>query len=182
MHTLASIIEGILWFKGQPVEIADLARITKKTQSEIETALAELKTTLDGHGITLVMNDHEAELCTHTELGTLLSQLQKEEMEKPLSRASLETLAIIAYNDGIMRSEIDYIRGVNSTFILRALEMRGLVEKKINPDDKRSMVYYPTLEFLKSLGVPHASAFPQYQELKDKLTALKQTSEHEVLE
>lgn len=178
--SLASIIEGILWYKGQPITFVDLARITKKTESEIKRALAELRTNLEGRGIMLVTNENEAELCTHSELATMLAQLQKEEMEKPLSRASLETLAIVAYNDGITRSEIDYIRGVNSTFILRALEIRGLVEKKPHADDKRAMVYYPTLDFLKSLGVDSAASFPRFDELKEKLVELKKQSADEM--
>lgn len=174
---LSSIIEGILYYKGQPVTIKELAKMTKQKEPAIRQALESLCEKLSGHGLAVVVNEDKAELCTHTELSEMIATLQKEELEKPLTKASIETLAIVAYSNGIGRSEIDYIRGVNSNFILRSLEVRGLVEKKTNPNDKRSFVYHPTIDFLKSLGKDSVHDLPDYQVLQDKITQLQETED-----
>ncbi len=170
---LSSIIEGILYYKGQPVTVKELSKMTKQKESAVHAALETLREKLSGHGLSLVVNEDKAELCTHTDLSDMMAQLQKEELEKPLTKPSIETLAIIAYSNGVARSEIEYIRGVNSTFILRSLEIRGLVEKKSNPNDKRAMLYYPTIDFLKSLGKEQVADLPDYQSFQDKILNLQ---------
>jgi segregation and condensation protein B len=72
---------------------------------------------------------------------------------KDLGKAGLETLSIILYQGPISRAEIDYIRGVNSNFILRNLLIRGLIERVENPHDQRSFLYKPTLELISYLGL-----------------------------
>jgi segregation and condensation protein B len=176
---LSSIIEGILYYKGQPVSIKDLVKLTAQKESAVREALDELRNNLKGHGLSLVVNESKAELCTHADLADMMAKLQKEELEKPLSKPSIETLAIIAYSNGVARSEIEYIRGVNSTFILRSLEVRGLIEKKSNPNDKRTMLYYPTIDFLKTLGKEQSSDLPDYESFQEKISRLQENSQNE---
>ena len=72
---------------------------------------------------------------------------------------------IIAYKGPLARIEIDYIRGVNSAFVLRNLTMRGLVERIENPKDARSWLYRVSFEFLKYLGLRSIEELPHYMEL-----------------
>ena len=176
--SLSATIQGILYYKGQPVSIKELAKITKQKEPAVREALDELRSNLDGHGLSLVVNESKAELCTHADLADMMAKLQKEELEKPLSKPSIETLAIIAYSNGVARSEIEYIRGVNSTFILRSLEVRGLIEKKSNPNDKRTMLYYPTIDFLKSLGKEQSSDLPDYDSFQEKISSLQEDNQN----
>ena len=104
-----------------------LAEILKVGQVEINEGIENLKASLSARGIVLLSNDDEITLGTAPELSEMIGALQKEELNKELSKASLETLSIVAYKNGATRAEIDYIRGVNSSFTLRALSMRGLV-------------------------------------------------------
>jgi segregation and condensation protein B len=78
----------------------------------------------------------------------------------------LETISIIAYKGPVSRAEIDYIRGVQSNFILRNLQIRGLVEKITNEKDHRSFLYRPTFELLQFLGVSRIEDLPEYDKVK----------------
>lgn len=88
--------------------------------------------------------------------------MRKEELSKDLSKASLETITIILYKNGATRSEIDYIRGVNSSFILRNLAIRGLVEKVPSPDDSRKITYRPTFDLLSYMGVTRIEEIKEF--------------------
>ena len=92
----------------------------------------------------------------------MIEELCKEELSRDLGKAGLETLSIVLYRGPITRSGIDYIRGVNSTFILRNLLIRGLVEKIPNPNDQRSFLYRATFDLLSHLGIPRVEDLPEY--------------------
>ncbi len=169
MH-LSSTIEGILFFRGEPATIKELAKMCKKTEGEIRDALKELEQNLAGRGVQLVTAEDTVTLATAKELSSLLEDLRKEELNKELSKATLETLSIVLYKNGATRSEIDYIRGVNSSFILRNLEMRGLVGKREDPNDARRYIYAPTIETLSYLGVAKIEELPEYEKIKETLS------------
>ncbi|MCX6717916.1 MAG: SMC-Scp complex subunit ScpB [Candidatus Taylorbacteria bacterium] len=73
------------------------------------------------------------------------------------------------------RAEIDYIRGVQSTFILRNLMIRGLVEKITNPKDQRSFLYKPTFELLSYMGITKIEDMPEFKEAKAEIENYKNT-------
>src|SRR3989344_2266540 len=110
---LESKIEAILFFKGEPISREKLASILKVSKEEIRDALESLRINLENRGIVLQENGTEIMLGTHPEMSAIVENLQKEELNKELSKASLETLSIILYKNGANRAEIDYIRGVN---------------------------------------------------------------------
>src|SRR3989344_4135733 len=108
---LESKIEAILFFKGEPMSREKLASILKVPKNEIGEALESLKNSLANRGIVLQENGDELMLGTHPDMSAVIENLQKEELNKELSKASLETLSIILYKNGANRAEIDYIRG-----------------------------------------------------------------------
>ncbi len=169
--TLESKIEGILFAKGDPVTVAELAKWLGTSKDDVTNALANLETNLAGRGITLVRKNDELMLGTNPLLTNVIETLRREELSKELSRASVETLAIIMYKNGVTRSEIDYIRGVNSSFILRNLAIRGLVEKVPYPGDNRKFVYRPTFELLQNMGVNSIEKLPDYARFHETLSA-----------
>ncbi len=162
-------IEAILFWKGESVSIKKLADILKVSDEEIKSALENLKNNLANRGIVLLQNDGEVMLRTAPELSDLLEELQKEELNKSLSKATLETLSVVLYKNGVSRNEIDFIRGVNSSFTLRALSVRGLVEKITDPNDSRRFIYKPSFELLSYMGVKSVEELPQYKETLDAL-------------
>lgn len=160
-------LESLLFYKGEPVSLSELAKLTKQTPEACAQALQELQQQLESgqRGITLVATGEEYELTTSAHMATRIHELHTEELTKDLSKAALETLSIILYRGPIRRSEIDYIRGVNSQFILRMLSIRGLIVRTSDPKDERAFSYAPSIDLLKLLGVTEPSALPDFAEV-----------------
>lgn len=163
-------LEAILFFKGESISIKKLSSILEISEEEIKEAIQNLKNNLENRGIVLLEKENEISLGTNPEISTLIENLQKEELNKELSKSSLETLSIILYKNGVSRSEIDYIRGVNSSFILRALSVRGLIEKSLDPKDTRKIIYKPSFELLSFMGVKNVEELPDYEKVNTSIS------------
>lgn len=168
---LQSKIEGFLFWKGEPVEKKELAAIFSSNISSINEACAKLREDFLNRGVRLLETDDSVEIRTHESLEKIIEQFNKEILSKELSKAALETLAIVLYKNSVTRSEIDYIRGVNSTFTLRALAMRGLVEKYVDQKDTRKILYKPTIDLLGYLGIDTTAKLPSYEEINSILNS-----------
>lgn len=160
--SIGARIEAILFFKGEPVKIGFLTQALKESEQDIYAGLDMLETELMGRGIQLIRNGDEVTLGTTRVMGALIEGLIKEELSKDLGKAGLETLAIVLYRGPVARSEVNYIRGVNSNYILRSLLVRGLIEKD-ESSSARSTVYRPTFELLSYLGVSKVEDLPEYE-------------------
>lgn len=177
MEQHALQIEALLFWKGEPVSRAWLAKSIGISDEEVSVTLTHLSETLKGRGVTLVIKDDEVMLGTDPSTSALIEKLTKEELQKDLGKAGLETLSLVIYHGPIARRDIDYIRGVNSNFILRNLLVRGLVEKVTNPSDQRSFLYKPTFELLSLLGLSKIEEIPEYAAVRAELDAFKQQKE-----
>ena len=182
--TLDAKIEAILFFKSEPVSISALSKILHADEQEIITSIGILKEKLYGRGIALLSKNEEVLLGTTAEASVLIENLMKEEISRDLGKAGLETLSAVLYQGPITRAELDYIRGVNSTFILRNLLIRGLVEKIPNPKDQRSFLYRPTFELLAHLGITRVADLPEYDTVRNEIAAfhITETEKDEPLE
>ena len=173
-------IEAILFWKGEPISRKKLSEVLHANQTEINEAIEKLKENLINRGIVLQEKENEITLGTSPELSDLFENMQKEELNKDLSKASLETMSIVLYKNGVSRAEIDYIRGVNSSFILRALSIRGLVEKSIDPTDSRRYIYKPTFDLLSYMGVKSVEELPDYNEVNASIETAARNLEEEL--
>lgn len=169
---LESKIEGLLFYKGEEIEVKKLAELLKVSENEIEEGLKKLETSLSKRGLVIVRNGNSIVLGISKELSPIIESIRKDEITKDLSKASLETLSIILYKDGVSRSEIDYIRGVNSSFILRNLLIRGLIEKVTDPKDNRRLLYHITFELLSYLGLTSIDQLPNYTNVRQELETI----------
>ncbi len=176
---LPKAISAILFYQAEPTTVKRLAELLKRTEGEVRDALLTLESTLASTGLRLVQNDDAVTLGTAPEASALIEAITKEELSKDLSKAALETLAIVLYKGPITRSEIDYIRGVNSTFILRNLLVRGLVEKVENPNDQRSFLYKSTFQLLEYMGIAKIDELPDYHDAIAQLGAFVVTKQEE---
>lgn len=167
--TLDAKIEALLFFKGEVMKRKELGKLLGADENDIENALCELKKNLSQRGIELMRNDDEAMLATSPEMSDLIEQLRKDELKRDLGKAGSETLAIVLYKGPITRAEIDYIRGVNSVFILRNLLIRGLIEKTQNTADQRSFLYKPTMELFSFLGINNIEELPEFDKIQEEL-------------
>jgi len=179
MSPLSANIQAILFFKGEPVTIGFLAKTLGVREEEISNAVLELSDALGGSGLTLLSMDDSVVLKTGKEQAHLIEQLRKEELSKDLGKAGLETITILLYRGPSTRADIDYIRGVNSTYTLRALSIRGLVEKVPNPKDARSNLYKPTFELLSFLGISKVEELPNFEELRTSINAFETSNDTE---
>jgi segregation and condensation protein B len=173
-------IQAILFYQAEPMSVGRLTKLLKKSEEEVHTALMALRETLTQTGLALVENGNEVMLATSPAASSLIEAITKEELSKDLSKAALETLAIVLYKGPITRAEIDYIRGVNSNFILRNLQVRGLVEKVDNPQDQRSYLYKATFALLEHMGVTRITDLPEYNMTTETLGAFLSAKEVEV--
>lgn len=177
---LKSVIESLLFISGAPISESRLLKLLKAKEGQLnfeglnaESVLTCLKDTQseyeqNGRGLRLVEKDGEWQMTSAPENSEIVGNLIKSEFEEDLTKASLETLAIVAYKSPVSRAGIDDIRGVNSSFILRNLLIRGLIERIDNPRDARSYLYRPTFDFLKHLGLSKIDDLPNFNELNKK--------------
>ncbi len=174
MLTLDAKIESVLFYKGEPVPHKELAAILKVSLEEVREGIAHLRERLQASGLALIENENEVGLFTSPEAGKLIEDIRKDELSKELSKASLETLSIILYGEDMTRSDIDFIRGVNSSFIVRNLLIRGLIERKVHPGDARKFVFVPTLALLAYMGVERLEDLPDFEATRQKLKDSKE--------
>ncbi|MFA6601852.1 MAG: SMC-Scp complex subunit ScpB [Candidatus Paceibacterota bacterium] len=170
---LARKIEAILFWKAEPVTFSKLAKLLETTEESVKVAVGQLEKAVESRGLTLVQTEKEITLGTAKDLSSLIESLAKEELSRDLGKAGLETLSIILYQGPIARADIDYIRGVNSQFILRNLLVRGLIERVDNPKDARSFLYKTSLELLSHLGLSKIEDLPEYEQVRRDIEGFK---------
>ena len=164
---LKSIIESLLFASGEPLKIGKISRICATGKPETENAILELSAEYEssGRGLRIIRKNDEAQMATNPQNAPVVEQLIKGELTESLSPAALEVLSIVAYRGPVARSSIESIRGVNSSYTLRNLLMRGLVERKENPRDARAYIYEITFDLLRHLGIDEIKKLPDYETL-----------------
>ncbi|MBI2108608.1 MAG: SMC-Scp complex subunit ScpB [Parcubacteria group bacterium] len=179
MSNLEQKIEAILFLKAEPVRIAFLAKHLKVAEEEVKEALLLLEKNLEGRGVRLLFKEDTVMLGSAPEHGELLAEITKAELTAELSRAALETLTLILYRGPINKSNIDFIRGVNSQFILRNLLVRGLIERIVDEKDKRILLYRPAFELLQYLGITRISQLPEYETVQNEVKVFEETFQNQ---
>ena len=166
---LPMILESILFVHGEPMPLDRMCAIADAGPDAVREALAILGKSYEGRGIMLIEKDGSWQLGSHPAHARYVEALVKGEFGAVLSRVALETLAVVAYKGPISRANLEYIRGVNSSFTLRALLMRGLIERVDHPADARAHQYRTSIDFLKHLGLARMEDLPRYQELSQEV-------------
>lgn len=148
------------------MSVKQLAGLIKKDSADIKKAGDEL---VEEHkelksGVQIIKNGSKYQMVSSPENSKLVSDFINDETTGELSRPSLETLTIIAYRGPIAKLELDRIRGVNCSLILRNLLLRGLVEVKYRKEDEEP-IYSVTLDFVRFLGINDVNELPDYERL-----------------
>lgn len=167
-------IESILFYKGEPMSVKELADIFDVNSSEIKKSLKTLEEKLQNRGIKLISLEDKVMLGTTKEMSEIIEKIRKEELTKNLGKASLETLTIVLYKSPISKPDIDYIRGVNSSTILRSLLVRGLIKREESPKDKRTYLYTPTIDLITFLGLKKIEELPEYEKITQSIDEFKE--------
>jgi segregation and condensation protein B len=163
-----SALEALLFVSGEPLLPEELSGISGRSIEDVQAGLAALEKALAerGSGLRLLRGQRgEVQLTTTPEQGATVEAFLKAGMREQLTSAAAETLAIIAYRGPLHRAGIEAIRGVNSSFTLRLLTMRGLLERSPSRKDSRVFLYRLTTEFLRQLGMRSVEELPEYASL-----------------
>ncbi len=169
MNQLATQIHSLLFVASKPMSIKQLAKFTNSSETEVTNSLQELAEYCQNSGVVLLDTGSQFQLATASENTNLITDFLNSDLREQLTDATAEVLAIIAYRQPISKAEIESIRGVNSQYSVRALLMRGLIEKITNPNDARSNYYQITTEFLQQLGISSINDLPSFEELTNAI-------------
>ncbi|MFT5280812.1 MAG: segregation and condensation protein B [Flavobacteriaceae bacterium] len=172
-------IEAYLFIKSEPVSLKSLIAFFNIPEEELLVGLNTLKESLSGRGIGLVEHTRGYYLSTNPLLSEMTQGLLDADMNAPLTPATIETFAIILYNEGASKGEVDYIRGVNSTQTIRTLLIRGLIERHIHPEDKRMYTYTATPDALSYLGLSSIDELPDIKIIQDKFHNYEEIAQKE---
>ena len=163
--SLEARLEALLFAAAEPVTVRRLAQALGVSLAEAEAALRRLESALQSRGIRLQHHRSRWQLTTAPETGALVAGFLGLEATHRLSRAALETLAIIAYRQPVTRPQVDAIRGVSSDGVLRSLLGKGLIEEVGRSEGPgRPILYGTTALFLETFGLPSLEALPPLED------------------
>jgi segregation and condensation protein B len=178
---LSSKLEAVLFVAGDPVQVPELASILTERPETVAEALEQLRLRYvdTNAGLRLLQSPEGIQLVTAPEAQPAIESFLTASMRERLTAAAAETLALVAYRGPISRAGVEAIRGVNSSFTLRVLALRGLVTRELHPTDRRSYLYRLSADFLRHLGVTRMEDLPDYQALKAHAGMTKLVTEAE---
>ena len=167
---IAQQLESILFVCSKFLKKSKLCAVLNCSEAELDNAIVELKKQyLERHsGVALMQDGDRIQMISAPESSTVVKKYVQEERTGELTRPSLETLAIIAYRGPITKAEIELIRGVNCSLILRNLLIRGLIAERSDAK-KGVMIYQVTFEFMQYLGVKELKELPDFEKLNRDL-------------
>jgi segregation and condensation protein B len=166
INDLKKHIESLLFIVGEPMSLKNLLRVLEVSEEEVKSAIESLKSDFSSQnrGLTIIENAENYQLTTSPASSDIISKYLKETLKEDLTPASLETLAIISYKGPMTRPEIDNIRGVNSSFIIRNLLIRGLIERDLDVKKANAYVYKISFDLIRKLGLEKIEQLPGFQE------------------
>jgi segregation and condensation protein B len=160
---LSQALEALLFVSDEPVSAAALAQALEVDRRDVEESCADLAAAYEERGAGIVLRNIAGgwRLTTHPDVAPFVEQYVLASRHTRLTKAALESLAIVAYKQPVTRHQVSAIRGVNSDGVLRALADRGLVTEVGREDGPgRPMLYGTTPEFLERLGLASLSSMP----------------------
>ena len=176
MDNLDKIIESILFVAGDGVEYFDISDKLGVTVEEVEEAIEKLKSEHEKSesGIQVITYNKKAQLCSNSNYAEQVSEVLNPIKEKALTKAVLETAAIIAYKQPITRLEIEQVRGVNSDYAINSLLENKLIDVVGRKDAiGKPLLFGTTDEFLKRFCMNSLEELPDYDELIERIQVIK---------
>lgn len=166
---LSAALEALLFVAAAPVTVAQLAEALEQKPQDVETGLHQLESYYgQGRGLSLQWHAGKVQLTTAPAVAARVEKFLGLEATARLSRAALETLAIIAYRQPITRPGVDAIRGVNSDGVMKSLLSKGLVQEVGRSEGPgRPILYGTTADFLQHFGLSSLAELPPYERLEE---------------
>lgn len=175
MINLKEVLYSVLFVAGDGIEKEFLAEKLDVSKKEIEKAIAALKEELTGEkGIHLIEYKNKVQLASNPNYANYISEVLNPIREKSLTRAALETLAIVAYKQPITKLEIEDIRRVNSDYAVQILIDQNMIEVVGRKDAVgKPLVFGTTENFLKRFNVQQLSDLPDYETLLERIQTIR---------
>lgn len=170
MENLENVIEAILFALGREISTEELAKTLEINEEDVVKSVDNLKNRYnENNGVKLIDVNGMIQLVTNNKYYEQVNKFVENTKRQNLSVSAQETLAIIAYNPKITKTEIENIRGVNSDFAVSRLLECGLIEEvaRLNLPG-RPAAYSVTNEFLRSCGIKSVEELPNYDNIKIK--------------
>ena len=175
---LPALIESLLFVAEEPQEIGTLAKSLNVPREGVERAVEELAASTNGRGLFIQRLDDRVQLATVPDAAPYIEHFLEVDHGR-LSRAALETLAIIAYRRPITRASIESVRGVNSDHAVATLLARDLIEDVGRaPGPGRPALFATTVRFLAYFGLQQAEDLPPLPELEEYETTETEEAEN----
>jgi segregation and condensation protein B len=168
---LSAKLEALLFAAPSSITLAQLAAALELPLPEVEKGLAELQARYSLGGLRLQRHQGRVQLTTAPEAAQLVERFLGLDATSRLSRAALETLAMIAYQQPVTRPEIDAVRGVNSDGVLKSLLNKGLIQEAGRAERPgRPILYNTTPDFLQHFGLNSLEELPPLQDTVGETT------------
>ncbi len=160
---IRALLEAMLFVAEEPIPASELAEVLELPLTDVEAELGAFAQNLqdEGRGLVLRQLGGGWRLFTHPDARAYLERFAASERNTRLSKAALETLAVVAYKQPVSRGQVSEIRGVDSERALRTLERRGLIaEVGIAPGPGQAFLYGTTTLFLEKMGLRALGELP----------------------
>ncbi|MEZ0395887.1 MAG: SMC-Scp complex subunit ScpB [Anaerolineales bacterium] len=172
---LPARLEALLFVSAEPVSAAQLAEALEVSVAAVEEGLKALEGELQSRGLRLQRHGGRVQLTTAPEMAGLVERFLGLEATSRLSRAALETLAIVAYQQPVTRPYLESVRGVSSEAVLKSLLSKGLVQEVGRAEGPgRPILYGTTPDFLQHFGLSALTDLPPLD-----LAASEQSNGHD---
>ena len=177
MENLESIIESVVFVAGEPVMVSDLCLKFDVKQKQIEKAIENLKQKYDEKsGIQLLYFNNKIQFSSNPKNVDYVTAVLNPIRQRNLTKATLETIAIIAYKQPVTRLEIEEIRGVNSDYAINVLLEHKLIEVVGHKDAVgRPSLFGTTDEFLKRFDISNINELPKYEDLMAQIEKIRES-------
>jgi segregation and condensation protein B len=155
------LVESLLFVAGEPITVAQLAQVLELPADAIEAVLEQLVADCGTRGVRVQRHGDSVQLVSAPEASAVIERFLGVQPQTRLSSAALEALAIIAYRQPITRAQVEALRGVDSSGVLRALLSRDLVVETGRLETAgRPILYATTDEFLRQFGLSSLAELP----------------------
>lgn len=174
LKEIAKIVEGVLFVSGEGVEIDEFKSRFDMNDREFNKCLDILKEKYNkDSGINIIQYKTKVQLCSNPQIVENIAEILNPIRERSLTKAALETVAIIAYKQPITRMEIEGIRGVNCDYAIQLLQANNLIEVVGRKDAVGKPLLFGTTEnFLKRFELKSIESLPNYNELLDRIRVI----------
>ena len=179
LKEIAKIIEGVLFVSGEGVPIEEFKTRFEMNDREFNKCLDIIKEKYNkDSGVNVITYKNKVQLCSNPDIAENIAEILNPIRERSLTKAAMETVAIVAYKQPVTRIDIENIRGVNCDYAIQLLQANNLIEVVGRKDTVGKPVLFGTTEtFLKRFELNSIEELPNYNELLDRIRVIHSDGE-----